>query len=63
MNPLNHFERGLVVDLQTHIFESDGQIPTVYPTQFFGLEFTEKLLLTKHWQFRRYLYTARPAPD
>ncbi|MGL3109109.1 hypothetical protein [Bradyrhizobium sp. BR 1432] len=40
--PLNHFERRFVVDLQAQIFKSDGQMPPVYPPQFFGLEFTGK---------------------
>jgi hypothetical protein len=41
--PLNYFERRFVVDLQAQIFKSDGQMPTAYPPQFFGLEFTEKI--------------------
>jgi hypothetical protein len=44
--PLDHFKRRFVLDLQAQIFKSDGQMPTVCPPQFFGLEFTEKLLLT-----------------
>lgn len=42
--PLNHFGRRFVVDLQAQIYNSDGQIPTVHPPHFFGLEFTEKFL-------------------
>jgi hypothetical protein len=41
--PLYYFERPFVVDLQAQIFKPDGQIPTVYPPRFFGLEFTEKI--------------------
>jgi hypothetical protein len=41
--PLDHFGRRFVVDLQAQFFKSDGQIPTVYPPQFFGLEFTGKI--------------------
>ena len=43
--PLYHFERRFVVDLQAQIFNSDGQMPTVYPPQVFGLELTEKIVL------------------
>jgi hypothetical protein len=42
--PLNHFGRSFVVDIQRQIFKSDGQIPTVYPPQFSGLEFTGKFV-------------------
>ena len=41
--PLYHFKRRFVVDLQAQIFKSDGQMPTGYPLQFFGLEFIEKI--------------------
>ncbi|MGY3609438.1 MULTISPECIES: hypothetical protein [unclassified Bradyrhizobium] len=40
--PLNHFEWLSVVDLQAQIVNSDGQMPTIYLPQSFGLEFTEK---------------------
>jgi len=40
--PLYHFGQRIVVDLQAQFFKSDGQMPTVYPPQFSGLEFTEK---------------------
>ncbi|MCW2085883.1 hypothetical protein ABIE85_000904 [Bradyrhizobium diazoefficiens] len=42
--PLNHFGRRFVVDLQVQILTSDGQIPTVCPAQFLGLEFTGKFV-------------------
>jgi hypothetical protein len=41
--PLYHFERRFVVELQAQILKPDGQMPTVQPPQFFGLEFTEKI--------------------
>jgi hypothetical protein len=50
--PLHHFRRRFVLDLQVQILKSDGQIPTVARRNFFGLEFTEKLPVWKHWQFR-----------
>jgi hypothetical protein len=31
-----------IVDLQAQFFKADKQMPTVYPLQFSGLEFTEK---------------------
>jgi hypothetical protein len=31
--------------LQAQILKSDGQMPTVYPSQSFDLEFTEKIAL------------------
>jgi hypothetical protein len=33
----------LVVVLKAQIFKFDGQMPTVYPPHFSGLEFTEKI--------------------
>jgi hypothetical protein len=39
--PLYHFKRLFVADLSAQIFKSDGQMPTAYPPQIFGLEFTE----------------------
>jgi hypothetical protein len=45
--PLNRIGRRFVVDLQAQIFESDGLMPTVYPPQFFDLEFTRKFVVVK----------------
>lgn len=41
ITPINHLGRRFVVDLQAQFLELDGQTPTAYPPQFFGLEFTE----------------------
>ncbi|SFJ45942.1 hypothetical protein SAMN05216525_125122 [Bradyrhizobium sp. Gha] len=40
--PLYYFEHCFAVDLQAQFFGSDGQVPTVHPSQFFSLEFTEE---------------------
>jgi hypothetical protein len=41
-SPLYRFGQRIVVDLQAQFSKSDGQMPTVYPPQSCGLEFTEK---------------------
>jgi hypothetical protein len=40
--PLNDLGRRFRVDFQAQILKADGLMPTVYPPEFFGLEFTGK---------------------
>jgi hypothetical protein len=42
MLPTQSLGQRIVVDLPAQFSKSDGQMPTVYPPQFCGLEFTKK---------------------
>lgn len=47
--PLYHLGQRIVVDLQAQFVTSDEQVPTVYPPQICGLEFTEKFDPLAFW--------------
>jgi hypothetical protein len=42
--PLDHLGRHYRVDLQVKVLNADDQIPTVYPPELFGSEFTTKFV-------------------